>query len=99
MVVNKITVRSRAMFNAVATKISVALKRPAEHEAKEIKVSVNNDTVTLRGRVASFAEKDIARRAAWSVPAVRNVVDVLCVGGQAIGGPTRSKRSGGVRHA
>jgi osmotically-inducible protein OsmY len=81
VVVNEITVRSRATFNGVTTKIEDALKRHAEHEAKEIEVTVNNDTVTLRGRVASFAEKDITGRAAWSAPGVRNVVDELCVGG------------------
>jgi osmotically-inducible protein OsmY len=81
VVVNQITVRSRATFNRVATKIEDALKRHAELEAKEIAVTVNIDTVTLRGRVASFSEKDITRRAAWSAPGVRNVVDELRVDG------------------
>ncbi len=81
VVVNEITVRSRATFNGVTTKIEDALKRHAEHEAKEIVVTFDNDTVALRGRVASFSEKDITRRAAWSAPGVRNVVDELYVGG------------------
>src|SRR5471032_2793027 len=80
-VVNQITVLSRATFNGVTTKIGDALKRYAEHRAKEIAVTFNNDTVTLRGRVTSFSEKDLTRRAAWSVPGVRNVVDELRVGG------------------
>lgn len=81
MVVNQITVRSRATFNAVATKIEDALKRHGKHEGQEIAVTVNNDTVTLRGRVSSFSKKNITRRAAWSAPGVRHVVDELRVGG------------------
>jgi osmotically-inducible protein OsmY len=80
VVVNQITVRSRATPSGVETKIAEALKRHAEHEANNIAVTVNSDTVTLRGHISSFAEKDITRRAAWSAPGVRNVIDEMRVG-------------------
>ncbi len=78
--VNQITVRSRATPSGVETKIAEALKRHAEHEANNITVAVNNDTVTLRGHISSFTEKDITRHAAWSAPGVRNVIDEMRVG-------------------
>lgn len=80
VVVNQIAVRSRATPSGVETKIAEGLKRHAEHEANNIAVTVNNDTVTLRGHISSFTEKDITRRAAWSAPGVRNVVDEMRVG-------------------
>jgi len=80
VVFNQVTVRNSATPGGVESKIAEALKRHAQHEANNIVVTVNNDTVTLRGHITSFAEKDITRRAAWSAPGVRNVVDEMRVG-------------------
>ena len=57
-----------------------ALARHAEREARDIVVTVNGSTVTLTGRVDSWAERIVARGAAWSAPGVTNVINELAVG-------------------
>jgi len=79
-VVNQITVRGRATPHDVEARIAEALKRHAQDEAKRVQVSVNEGTVTLRGKVASFPEKSISLNAAWSAPGVRTVIDQLSIG-------------------
>lgn len=43
-------------------------------------MSVDNDTVTLEGKVKAWYERGIAERAAWSAPGVRKVEDRISVG-------------------
>ena len=62
------------------SKIENALKRHAEVEAKEVRVTVLNDKVTLDGEVASWGERRAVKSAAWSVPGVRFVEDNLTIG-------------------
>ena len=64
----------------VKDKILNALKRNAELEADAIRVKVDNDTVTLEGKVKAWSERGIAEHAAWSAPGVRKVEDRLVVG-------------------
>ena len=64
----------------VKDKILNALKRNAELEADAIRVNVDNDTVTLEGKVKAWSERGIAEHAAWSAPGVRKVEDRLVVG-------------------
>jgi osmotically-inducible protein OsmY len=64
----------------VKDKILNALKRNAELEADAIRVKVENDTVTLEGKVKAWSERGIAEHAAWSAPGVRKVEDRLVVG-------------------
>lgn len=80
-VVNQIIVHGNASSGDIASKISAALQRHAEDEARHIDVSVSEGTVTLRGKVGSFPERSIACNAAWSAPGVRNVIDQLSIGG------------------
>jgi osmotically-inducible protein OsmY len=80
VVVNQINVRGNTSEGDIAGKISAALKRHAEEEARHIDVAVNNGTVTLRGKVGSFPERSIACNAAWSAPGVHNVIDQLSIG-------------------
>ncbi|MGC2225181.1 MAG: BON domain-containing protein, partial [Methylocella sp.] len=49
-------------------------KRNAEVEADSIRVVVDNDKVTLEGKVKSWYERDLAERAAWSGPGVTSVL-------------------------
>lgn len=53
------------------------LRRYADREAKHIGVTVEDGTVTLSGRVDSFAERNAVLSAAWSAPGVASVVDHL----------------------
>jgi osmotically-inducible protein OsmY len=75
-----ITIKPQVRPVDVKTKILDALKRNAELEADSIRVSVDNDTVTLEGKVKAWYERGIAEHAAWSAPGVRKVEDRIAVG-------------------
>lgn len=78
-VVNHIGVRHTLEPEAIGEQIHSAMKRHAEREAKHIRITVHDGTVTLTGKVHSFAERAVARGAAWSTPGVRAVVDDIVV--------------------
>ena len=60
-------------------KITDALRRNAGVEAERITVEVSGDTITLRGAVASWAERSQADHAAWATPGVAHVQNDLTV--------------------
>jgi len=78
-VVNQITLKPRTTPADVTSLIEGALKRQAEREAKRVEIAVNGTTVTLRGSVHSWQERDAAAGAAWSAPGVRSVINELRV--------------------
>lgn len=57
-----------------------ALARQADREAQKITVTVNGSTVTLSGRVHSWAERDAAMGAAWAAPGIAAIVNEIVVG-------------------
>ena len=77
---NMITIKPQVRPTDVKSKILDALKRNAQLEADAIRVSVDNDTVTLEGKVKAWYERGIAERAAWSAPGVSKVEDRISVG-------------------
>lgn len=77
---NEITLRQRTTPADLAQRIEEALKRQALREAHRVQVTVENGTVTLKGSVHSWQERDAAQGAAWSAPGVRDVVNQLTLG-------------------
>ena len=77
---NMITIKPQVRPTDVKSKILDALKRNTQLEADAIRVSVDNDTVTLEGNVKAWYERGIAERAAWSAPGVSKVEDRISVG-------------------
>ena len=80
-VVNNIEVEPHAKADNVKKKIEAALKRHAEIEAKDVRVTVrDDDEVLLEGKVRNWDEKFAVENAAWSAPGVKNVRDRLTIG-------------------
>lgn len=76
---NRIEVRGKVGSEDIASKIAQAMQRHAEREVRHIGIDVKDGTVTLTGKVGSYAERAVARGAAWSAPGVRAVVDDIVV--------------------
>ena len=69
----------RISVSSVKTQIEKALVRNAETDASNIRVDAQDGSVTLRGNVHSWAERDEAGWAAWAAPGVREVHNDLAV--------------------
>lgn len=63
----------------VKESIKKAFKRNAALDANDLHVSTDNGSVTLKGTVSSWAERDEAIDAAWAAPGVTTVNDDLTV--------------------
>jgi osmotically-inducible protein OsmY len=73
---NMITLKPRALAIDITKRIQDALRRDAQLEAGAISVVVSDGgKVTLEGQVHSFHDREVAERAAWSAPGVRQVAD------------------------
>ena len=74
-----VTLKARTSVTTVKSDIEAALKRRAIADAQAIAVEVRGSDVTLSGKVSSWAERALARRAASDTPGVHNVVDNITV--------------------
>lgn len=79
MVSNHIKLKPVTKWIDVKSKIEDAFRRNSDIEARRITVTSKNGAVTLKGSVASWAEKNTAVWAAWSAPGVISVADELAV--------------------
>ncbi|KQZ81797.1 MULTISPECIES: BON domain-containing protein [unclassified Pseudomonas] len=76
---NRLTLRPRVDVGDIQKRIEEALKRNAEVDAKGIHIKVEGNVVKLEGKVHLWRERQIAERAAWSVPGVNKVEDHLLI--------------------
>src|SRR5579872_514308 len=81
-ITNLITLKSGKFVGPrdVKEKIERAFSRTAESEAKRISVETVGGKVTLKGVVHTLTERDEAVRAAWHVPGVTRVDNLLTIG-------------------
>jgi osmotically-inducible protein OsmY len=77
---NRITLKPQAKPGNISQRIQEALTRHAQREARDIAVAVSGSTVTLSGRVDTWAERRAVQGAAWSAPGVTEVINHLSVG-------------------
>lgn len=76
---NHLTLRTRVNVVDIQQSIVDALKCNAEVDAKGLHVKVEGSVVKLEGKVHFWRERQIAERAAWSVPGVSKVDDHLLI--------------------
>lgn len=76
---NLIEVRPRVEAVDVQERIEDAFRRNAAIDADHIMVESCGDEVTLRGKVRSWAERELAEETAWSAPGVAQVHNNLTV--------------------
>lgn len=74
---DQIAIKAAASADVVKHGIEAALKRRAAADAQDISVSVQGANVTLTGSVHSWAERELARNAAWGAKGVHKVVDKM----------------------
>ena len=78
-VTDEIALQSQPAPNDVDKRITEALSRNAQIDARRITVTTDGSTAVLDGTVSSWAERDEAETAAWSAPGVNNVENNLQV--------------------
>ncbi|MDB9720965.1 BON domain-containing protein [Winogradskyella sp.] len=76
---NNIILKQEVKATDIKSKISKAFERAADLDAKHVSVEVDGHTVTLKGTVRSWAEKEEARKTAYASPGVYNVKNELKV--------------------
>jgi osmotically-inducible protein OsmY len=77
---NDISLRSRVTPATLQRDIGDALKRQVERELKHMDIRVEGSTVTLKGQVNSWHERDAATGIAWAAPGIRHVINELTIG-------------------
>jgi len=76
---NEISIKPKVSAVGIEADIQAAFKRSAMLDADEVTVTTSGNTVTLRGKVKTYAEKEEAGRTAWAAPGVMSVDNLLTV--------------------
>ena len=78
-VINRLRVTPAVAPVDLRRKLNAALHRYARVEAEGIHADVEGSRVVLRGKVHSWAERDIVQDAAWAAPGVAEVDNLLTI--------------------
>jgi osmotically-inducible protein OsmY len=78
-VLNHITVAPCAVERDVRHRITDALHRSADLDARHISVTVSGDAATLTGRVGSWLQREAAERAAAGAPGIARIDNRIVV--------------------
>jgi osmotically-inducible protein OsmY len=78
-VTNRVSVKPAVHYKDVKTKITEALQRQAQIDARRIWLTTDDGHVTLHGHVSSWSEAAAARKAAASAPGVTQVDSQLTI--------------------
>jgi osmotically-inducible protein OsmY len=78
-ITNLIELQPRVPPVEVKHRIEEAFRRSAELDANRITVEADGGTVTLRGTVRSWAERQEAERVAWATPGVFRVENLIAI--------------------
>ncbi len=78
-VINRLRVTPSVEPIDLRRKLNAALHRYARVEAEGIHADVEGSRVVLRGKVHSWAERDIVQDAAWAAPGVAEVDNLLTI--------------------
>lgn len=74
---DQISIKPRVSAQGVQSDIEAALRRTAQANAQTISVEVRGTEVTLGGTARSWAQRELASKAAWGSPGVCNVIDQI----------------------
>jgi len=80
-IINNIDIKPTIKPDEVKEKITRAFKRLADIEAENITIEVDQNTVTLHGKVHSLKEKEEATKTAYHIVGINKVVNQLIVMG------------------
>ncbi len=78
-VTDLISVKRMASASDVRERVTEALKRSADLEARSVWVTTDDGTIHLHGHVHSFHEKDAAEEAAFAAPGVSTVDNQMTI--------------------
>lgn len=76
---NQLKIRATASSHQVRQQIEDAFRRMVDLDARSMSVTTSNGTVSLYGKVHSWAERERAESAAWQAPGVQHVSNHLII--------------------